>query len=64
MKEFRRFGTLSLEGCKGKVIVIYLKGHSVHMNDENEKNLKYFHGICGFKSANIKGHISLGFDAL
>ena len=49
MKDFRRFGTLSLEGFREKLVVIYLKALSLHVNGENEKNHKYFHGLCGFK---------------
>lgn len=49
VKDFRRFGTLSLEGRREKLIVIYLKAHSLHMTGENEKKLKRCHGICGCK---------------
>jgi uncharacterized protein YlbG (UPF0298 family) len=49
VKDFRRFGTLSFEESKEKLIVICLKAHSVHMNGENEKKLKYCHGIYGLK---------------
>lgn len=49
MKDFRRFGTLSFERFREKLVVIHLKALSLHVNGENEKNLKYCHGICGFK---------------
>jgi hypothetical protein len=53
VKDFRRFETLNLEGCREKLTVIYLKAHSLRMDGENQKNLKYCRGICGFKVCDL-----------
>ena len=54
MRDFKRSETLSLQGCREKLIAIYLKARPLHMYGRMRRSSNIVAGFVVLKSVNIK----------